>query len=391
MTMKCPDRLSSAQEEGIACVTAARRNKPWSAARQDCQLALVDLNYSKTPPRQGRPAVITALRVADEELPIIAMTGWGTIGIAVEAMQRGAADSSRSPGRTTTGLLTTLRTQMKLRAAQGREEKLSAETTAARGRGRQQADLPVTVDGAGAVPRQTGGASPMPILITARTARARAWLAATFIGIRRLRRGPSSASTWSLPEALSESENVPPHPGAFTEARTERIGRVELADRAPCSWTRSPTCAGAAGEDPAPARRAALREAGQLAHPPSQHPFHFSTNADLDSLLRSGFRQDLLYRLNGVTLHIPALRERQADIRPLAESFLDQARQQLQQLARARLFRQSAQRALDSYAWPGNIRELQHVVETIGTACATGEISATDLQLARPAVPLRKR
>jgi transcriptional regulator with PAS, ATPase and Fis domain len=106
-----------------------------------------------------------------------------------------------------------------------------------------------------------------------------------------------------------------------------------------------------------------------------------ATNANLDRVVAErGFRQDLLYRLNGVTLRIPALRERRADIRPLAERFLDEARRRY--ASPARRFSSAALAALDKYSWPGNIRELQHVVERSVLLAQQEKILEADLQLA---------
>jgi FixJ family two-component response regulator len=117
------------KNEGMSCVACRSPQEALAAVKREaCQLALVDLNYvhDTTSGKEGL-ALISALRELDEDLPIVAMTGWGTIGIAVEAMQRGAADFVEKPWDDNNRLLSIIRTQMKLRSAQHRARALSAE------------------------------------------------------------------------------------------------------------------------------------------------------------------------------------------------------------------------------------------------------------------------
>jgi DNA-binding NtrC family response regulator len=187
----------------------------------------------------------------------------------------------------------------------------------------------------------------------------------------------------AISETTFESEMFGHTKGAFTDAKTARIGRVELADQGTMFMDEIANLPLAQQ-----AKILRLLEERQYEQLGSSHTrqanirFISATNADLDSLIAErGFRQDLLYRLNGVTLKIPALRERQADIRPLAESFLSRARQHYSSPARG--FSARALTALETYPWPGNIRELQHVVERSVLLAQQEEILEEDLQLAR--------
>jgi DNA-binding NtrC family response regulator len=383
------------KSEGIACVTCRSPQQALEALRtQDCQLALVDLNYVEdtTSGKEGL-RLISALRAADEDLPVIAMTGWGTIGMAVEAMQRGAADFIEKPWKDNNRLLTTLRTQMKLRAAQGREKKLSAENELLRGDGdgsRLICQSPSMAQVLSLAKRVA--ASPMPILLTGENGTGKSLLAGYIHRHSPFAQGPFiSVNMGALAESTFESEMFGHTRGAFTDARTERIGRVELADQGTLFMDEIANLPLAQQ-----AKILRLLEERHYEKLGSSHTrqanirFISATNADLDSLVaKRGFRQDLLYRLNGVTLHIPALRQRQADIQPLAESFLHQARQHYNS-SPARGFSAAALRALESYDWPGNIRELQHVVERSVLLAQQEAISDTDLQLARPAVPAQE-
>jgi DNA-binding NtrC family response regulator len=282
---------------------------------------------------------------------------------------------------------------MKLRAAQGREKKLSAENELLRGdadSSRLICQSPSMAQVLSLAKRVA--ASPMPILLTGENGTGKSLLAGYIHRHSPFAQGPFiSVNMGALAETTFESEMFGHTRGAFTDARTERIGRVELADQGTLFMDEIANL-------PLAQQAKILRlleerhyeKLGSSYTRQANIRFISATNADLDSLVaKRGFRQDLLYRLNGVTLHIPALRQRQADIRPLAESFLQQARQHYNS-SPARGFSAAALQALESYAWPGNIRELQHVVERSVLLAQQEEISATDLQLARPAVPAQE-
>jgi len=376
------------KSEGMECIACRSPQEALAALpRGSCRLALVDLNYVEdtTSGKEGL-ALISALRQADEELPVVAMTGWGTIGIAVEAMQRGAADFVEKPWKDNTRLLNIIRTQLQLGAARRRDRKLSAENALLR----QQGDRTVVSQS----PAMTQvlsmalrvASSTMPILITGENGTGKSLLA-EYIHRNSMRAsGPFiSVNMGAISESTFESEMFGHTRGAFTDARSDRIGRVELADQGTLFMDEVANLPLAQQ-----AKILRLLEERHYEKLGSSHTrqadirFISATNADLDTMVADrGFRQDLLYRLNGVTLRIPALRERQADIRPLAESFLGQARQHY--VTPARRFSPQALRALEHYAWPGNIRELQHVVERSVLLAQHEDVAESDLQLARSA------
>ena len=375
------------KSEGMTCVACRSPREALEAQRREtCQLALVDLNYVEdtTSGKEGL-ALIGALRAADEDLPIIAMTGWGTIGIAVEAMQRGAADFVEKPWSDNNRLLASIRTQLKLHAAQGREKKLSAENALLRAESGGNAPIYQSPETAQvlSVARRVAG-SPIPILITGENGTGKSLLASYIHHHSPYASGPFiSVNMGAIAESTFESEMFGHTRGAFTDAKSERIGRVELADQGTLFMDEIANLPLAQQ-----AKILRLIEQRQYEKLGSSHTrqanirFISATNADLDALIaRHGFRQDLLYRLNGVTLRMPALRERRADIRALAESFLAKARRHYS--SPACRFADHALRALENYSWPGNIRELQHVVERSVLLAQAEEIEESDLQLAK--------
>jgi DNA-binding NtrC family response regulator len=379
------------KSEGMDCIACHSPKDALAVLRREaCQLALVDLNYVEdtTSGKEGL-ALISALREVDEELPVIAMTGWGTIGIAVEAMQRGAADFVEKPWNDNNRLVTTIRTQLKLRAAQGREKKLSAENALLR----EQSDSKMLICQSEAMTQVLSiakrvAASPMPILITGENGTGKSLLASYIHRHSLFAHGPFiSVNMGAISETTFESEMFGHTKGAYTDAKAERIGRVELADQGTLFMDEIANMPLA--QQAKILRLLEERQFESLGSSQTKHAnirFISATNADLDSLIAErGFRQDLLYRLNGVTLKIPALRERKADILPLAESFLDKAREHYS--SPARRFSGPARKALENYYWPGNIRELQHVVERSVLLAQAEDILEQDLQLASHSTP----
>jgi DNA-binding NtrC family response regulator len=379
------------KSEEMDCIACRSPQEALAAARgATCQLALVDLNYVEdtTSGKEGL-GLISALRELDEELPVVAMTGWGTIDVAVEAMKRGAVDFIEKPWRDNNRLLNTIRTQMRLGAAQRREKKLSAENALLRDQDNREKLVcrSTAMTQVLSIARRVA-ASALPILITGENGTGKSLLAGYIHEHSSCAQGPLiSVNMGAISETTFESEMFGHVKGAFTDAKNARIGRVELAEQGTLFMDEIANL-------PLTQQAKILRllEEGQYEKLGSSQTQRAklrvisATNADLDGLIAErGFRQDLLYRLNGITLTIPPLRERQADILPLAEGFLAHARQHY--TAPARAFSARALSALESYPWPGNVRELQHVVERSVLLAQAEEILEADLQLTRPASP----
>lgn len=373
------------KSEGMSCLVCRSPGEALNSVRQThFQLALVDLNYvADTTSGQEGLNLISALREADEELPIVAMTGWGSVAVAVEAMRRGAVDFLEKPWGDNNRLLNVIRTQMRLGEAREREKKLTAENALLRSGGSEQRVICESSAMANvlAIARRVA-ASPLPILITGENGTGKGLLAEYIHRHSACASGPFiSVNMGSISETVFESEMFGHTKGAFTDAKAARLGRVELADGGTLFMDEIANL-------PLTQQAKILRllEERRYEKLGSSHTqsanirFVSATNADLESLVAAhDFRQDLLYRLNGMTLRVPALRERREDIQPLAEHFLDGARQHYS--SPARRFSQQAVAALQSYSWPGNIRELQHVVERSVLLAQQQEILESDLQL----------
>jgi DNA-binding NtrC family response regulator len=184
-----------------------------------------------------------------------------------------------------------------------------------------------------------------------------------------------------LPEGVFESEMFGHVRGAFTDAKTDRVGRFELAEGGTLFLDEI-------ANTPLNQQSRLLRilESGELARVGSSRTRRVdvrvisATNADLRTEVESGrFREDLLFRLNTVEIHLPPLRERRDDIPRLAGHFLQIHSQRYGKSISG--FETSAMQLLLEHSWPGNIRELDHAVERGVLLAAHPMIAAADLSL----------
>jgi transcriptional regulator with GAF, ATPase, and Fis domain len=185
----------------------------------------------------------------------------------------------------------------------------------------------------------------------------------------------------ALPESIIESELFGHERGAFTGAMQTKIGLFESAEGGTVFLDE-------VGELPLGTQAKLLRvlESGEVMRVGSvktkKIDFRLvsATNRDLQSRTTEGqFRADLFFRLNGFTITIPPLRERKQDVLALGAFFLAEARQKLA-LGKAS-FSPEAVRAMQDYAWPGNIRELRNVLDRAALLCVGGTVEPADLNL----------
>jgi DNA-binding NtrC family response regulator len=184
-----------------------------------------------------------------------------------------------------------------------------------------------------------------------------------------------------LSEGVFESELFGHVRGAFTDAKADRVGRFEMADGGTLFLDEIANV-------PVALQPKLLRvlETGEFERVGSSRTRRAdvrvisATNADLDQEVAAGrFRQDLLFRLNTIEVHVPPLRERPSDIPLLSRHFLDQHAARYRK--RIGGFDASALKALADHPWPGNVRELDHAVER-AVLMARGEtIGVSDLAL----------
>jgi DNA-binding NtrC family response regulator len=187
-----------------------------------------------------------------------------------------------------------------------------------------------------------------------------------------------------LSEGVAESELFGHVKGAFTDARADRIGCFELADEGTLFLDEIANM-------PVKLQPKLLRvlQTGEVQRVGSSRVTYVNvrvisaTNSDLNSEISGGrFREDLFYRLNTVVIHLPPLRERREDARPLAEHYLAQYAERYRRAFDG--FDRSARQAIDSHLWPGNVRELAHAIERAVLMSSGPQITAVDLGLGAP-------
>jgi DNA-binding NtrC family response regulator len=343
---------------------------------------LIDLNYSRdTTSGQEGLTLLSEIVALDSSIPIIVMTAWGNVELAVEAMRRGARDFIQKPWENER-LLTILRTQIELRRALRETERLTAENRLFRAEGRPEfiAAAPAMQSVLETITRV--GPSDANVLITGEHGTGKEVVAQTLHALSaRASRSLVAVNTGALSEGIFESELFGHVKGAFTDARTDRIGRFELADGGTIFLDEI-------GNVPFRQQAKLLRvlESGEIERVGSSRTRRVdvrvisATNSDLRAACASGqFREDLLFRLNTVEIHVPPLRERREDIPALAGHFLSRYASRYRRPVQG--FDAAALQALMQYSWPGNVRELEHTLERAILMCRTSEIQPADLGL----------
>ena len=350
------------------------------------QLVLIDMNFCKdTTSGHAGIELISNIRKLDENIPIVVMTGWATTQQVGDAMQHGASDFIEKPWDNNR-LLNIIRTQIRINEIGQHALRLSAENALLQ----EQSGVVQKILTASPVMRELlesakGVAdSDIPVLITGENGTGKSLLARYIHDhSRRCDGSLITANMGAISETVFESAMFGHVKGAYTDASTERLGRIEMArggslfldEIANIPISQQPKILRVLEERQ-------FEKAGASTSQPADVRFISATNADLDTVVREkGFREDLLNRLNGVTLHLPPLRERKEDIPLLAQVFLDAARNHTN--ATAAHFSPEALALLHKYSWPGNIRELRNVIERAVLLALEEEIQPADLQLPR--------
>lgn len=356
---------------GFDVITAQTPERALEMAKEyEPDIALIDLNYQlDTTSGQEGLALIERLKALDSELPVIVMTGWGSIDIAVQAMQKKASDFIEKPWDNER-LLHMVNTQLKLRESQQKQLHLEQENQFLKAQARQGQPQHLVAQS----PRMRElletlkmvAQSDANILLTGENGTGKSLLAQYIHQHSARREAPFVAVDMScIPESLFESEMFGHVKGAFTDAKQTRIGRFELADQGTLFLDEI-------GNTP-------IQQQAKLLRALESHKFEkvggtktqqvnvrviAATNADLQEMVQTrAFRQDVFYRLNTFEFRIPSLKERIEDIIPLAEQFIERHSEKYHKPVGA--ISPAAQKILKAYDWPGNVRELNHVVERL--------------------------
>jgi len=354
-------------------------------ATEQYDAVLIDLNYTRdtTSGREGLD-LLSEIVSQDSTLPVIVMTAWGNVELAVEAMRLGARDFIQKPWENER-LLSIIRTQVELRRALQHAERLAAENRLLNVQG-----LPELIASSASMSPVLEAItriapSEANVLITGEHGTGKEVVARTINALSlRKHKALIAVNTGGLAEGVFESELFGHVKGAFTDARTDRIGRFELADLGTVFLDEI-------GNVPPRQQAKLLRviESGEVERVGSSRSKKIdvriisATNSDLKAACEAGlFREDLLFRLNTVEIHLPALRDRKEDIPALASYFLAQYASRYRRQVKG--LDPTALQSLLHYAWPGNVRELEHTMERAVLMCRTEQIQTADLGLVPP-------
>jgi DNA-binding NtrC family response regulator len=350
--------------------------------RRDYDAMLLDMNYARdtTSGKEGLDLLLT-LQSLEPNMPVVVMTAWGTIDNAVEAMRRGARDYIEKPWDNAR-LVSILATQVELGKALRRTQQLETENKLLR-----RDHLPQMIAESPKMQpilqlMERVGPSDANVLITGEHGTGKE-LVAQWLHASSARNARSfiAVNMGGLSEGLFESELFGHVKGAFTDAKTDRVGRFELADGGTLFLDEI-------GTVPLSLQSKLLRvlQTGDVERVGSSKARHVdvriisATNANLQQEVGEGrFREDLLFRLNTIEIHLPALRDRRDDIPALGAHFLRRHATRYRKPLTG--FDSGAMQVLLGHPWPGNIRELDHAVERAVLMAQGEQVRAADLGL----------
>ena len=350
--------------------------------RRDFDAMLLDMNYARdtTSGKEGLD-LLASLQSLEPNMPVVVMTAWGSIDNAVEAMRRGARDYVEKPWDNTR-LVSILATQVELGRALRRAQRLETENKLLR-----RDHLPQMIAESPKMKpilqlMERVGPSDANVLITGEHGTGKElvaqWLHSSSA---RAARSFIAVNMGGLSEGVFESELFGHVKGSFTDAKSDRVGRFELADQGTLFLDEIGTVTLALQS-----KLLRVLQTGDVERVGSSKARHVdvrvisATNADLQQeVMDARFREDLLFRLNTIEIHLPPLRDRREDIPALAMHFLRRhATRYRKQLAG---FDAGAMQVLLAHPWPGNIRELDHAIERAVLLAVGEQVRPVDLGL----------
>ncbi|KGJ91167.1 sigma-54-dependent transcriptional regulator [Colwellia psychrerythraea] len=343
--------------------------------RQQPDLVLLDMNFSRDT-TSGQEGLEILEQLQPLNIPVILMTAWGSIELAVQGLQKGANDFIEKPWN-------------KVKLLNSIKQQLSFSRVKEQNQGYRQLLAPdhkkswvCQSPKMQAIETLVEQIAPTDanILILGENGTGKSLLAERIHQLSSRQQAPLIAVNMAaIPENLFESELFGHQKGAFTDAKQNRIGRFQLADKGTLFFDEI-------GSLPLTLQPKLLRvlETGQFEVLGSSQTqvadarLISATNADLNQLVtEQAFRQDLLYRLNTIVITIPPLRERLEDIADLAISFIAKFSEKYRK--QTLTISPCALNKLKQHNWPGNIREFSHVIERAVLLSNTAEITAQQL------------
>ena len=339
------------------------------------QLMLMDMNFSLSTSGDEGLTLLKQVKLFRPDVPVILMTAWGSIQLAVQGMQAGAFDFITKPWNNA-ALLQRIETALQLsQPPSSSDEQLPVEIDRSRIIG-QSHGLQEVLQTVARIARTNAS-----VLITGESGTGKELIAeAVHHNSRRASKPFVKVNLGGISQSLFESEMFGHKKGAFTDATSDRIGRFELADKGTIFLDEI-------GELDLSCQVKLLRvlqdqtfEVLGDSHPRKVDVRVVSaTNADLQRMVAERtFREDLFYRINLITVHLPALRERKDDIPLLARHFAD-LQAKANSLPRVE-FSSEAIQYLMKLPFTGNIRELKNLVERTMLVSGKQRIEAADFE-----------
>ncbi len=359
------------QKKGYDVAYAANPEEAMPYFRQGLPRAVImDMNYSRANDGEEGLHLLRQARLFMPDVPVILITAWGSIDLAVAGMRAGAFDFLTKPWDNRM-LLNRLETALQL---SGQKEESSAKDLPAFDRSGIIGHSPALEEILAKAEKVA--ATDAPVLILGENGTGKELIARAIHQNSLRSRNPFvMVNLGGISESLFESEMFGHVKGAFTGAMADRKGRFELADKGTIFLDEI--------GDLSPSSQVKLLRVLQ------QHTFErlgesksrktdirviCATNADLPKMVAEGtFREDLFYRINLMTFRLPPLRERRQDIIPLAKHFLVQGREQH---GLEGSLTPDAERFLESLPYPGNIRQLKNIIEHALIISGGGEMDS---------------
>jgi DNA-binding NtrC family response regulator len=356
--------LQSAFEE-IVCLS--NPNLIHSALqKQDFDVALLDMNFSAGL-NTGNEGLywLREIKKISPQIEVIMITAYGDVELAVKALKLGSTDFVLKPWDNEK-LLATLKAALKLRQSHQKVDALEQRTSFLKGELTKEQELIGTSAVMQKVMRMVEkvAATDSNVLITGENGTGKAVIAQQIHQRSSRNQGLlMNVDMGAIPESLFESELFGFKKGAFTDAKEDKAGKFQLADKGTLFLDEIGNLT-----LPLQAKILVALESrtvfplGTSKAVPVDIRLIAASNAHLENRVQEGtFRQDLLYRINTIQIELPPLREREEDIELLASHFLKVFQRKYQKM-NLRLGSQAIKK-LNNYHWPGNVRELQHTLE----------------------------
>jgi DNA-binding NtrC family response regulator len=370
--------------DGYEVVSASDGAEALAVIDDSIDVVVTDLKM----PNVDGMEVLRRVAVEYPAVPVVMLTAFGSVGHAVEAVKAGAFDYIEKPGEQEQIRLTIAKAVKQSAANRAQPQTAGAGDEAVGrfglvGKSQEMHHIFQIIE--------TVANTPSTVLITGESGTGKE-LVAKALHENSGRKGKPfiKINCAAIPKDLMESEMFGYERGAFTGATSSKPGRFELADGGTLFLDEI-------GEIPVEMQVKLLRaiqesefeRVGGLATIKVDVRLNTATNRDLEKEVQLGnFREDLFYRLNVVPLRVPPLRERRSDIPMLVHHIIRKFNERLKKAIRA--ISDEALARLQAHSWPGNIRELENVLERTILFCSTDYIALADLPEEQGALAARR-